>query len=87
MIRAMAILALLVLAVVCGSGYFCNAWAAWAPPGEANPNHSNLVFASRFYGAMSLVCVATAIGVAVSGARRSAAPANPNSSFPIGPGL
>jgi hypothetical protein len=71
MIRAVMILGLLVLAAVCGSGFYCNAWAAWAPPGEANPNFGNLVFASRVYGFLFLMCVGGAVALGTPWTGRS----------------
>jgi len=53
--RLMLILAAIALAgagIVCFVGGICNAWAAWAPPGEQGANHAfygpvrNLVSAS-----------------------------------------
>jgi hypothetical protein len=64
--RMLMIAILLILVVIGCSGFYSNAWAAWAPPGEANPNHAHLVFASRFFGIMATLCLAAAAGMTFS---------------------
>jgi hypothetical protein len=67
--RVLAILGLLVSAVVCILGFYCNAWIAQA--GNPGPRHADYLFTSRFYGVLAMVCLVLAIAVWFSGSGRS----------------
>ncbi len=45
------------------TAYVANSWAAWAPPGEVNPNYARLVFAARLYGTLALCSSSVAVAV------------------------
>jgi hypothetical protein len=62
-LRTLIVVTLLGAAGLCFVGYVCNAWAAWAPPGEVNPNYSRLITASLTYRDLALGCLSVAAGV------------------------
>lgn len=65
LVTILILLLLAVVAIYCLIGYGCNAWAADAPPGRANPDFDRLVFAATAYGTGFLACIAGGVGVLV----------------------
>jgi hypothetical protein len=64
-LRTLIVVMLLGAAGVCFVGYISNSWAAWAPPGEANPKYSRLITASLTYRDLALGCLSVAAGVGI----------------------
>jgi hypothetical protein len=56
------LLASVVAAPFCFLGLVANAWAADVPPGRANPNYDQLIFAANFFGIAFLGCLAAMVG-------------------------
>ena len=65
MIRVLLVVVIVGASLFCATAFLANEWAAWAPPGEGNPNYGRLKFVAHFYAACSVALMILACVIAM----------------------